>query len=76
MINLPYTTKYVATDNSLNKSFMDQVVELTQSARKRQTEIMQRKLERELDTKPTTMKSTRKINPTKKSVNKIKTQSP
>lgn len=70
MVNLPYTTKYVATDNSLNKSFMDQVVELTQSARKRQTEIMQRKLERELDAKLTTMKSTRKINPTKKSVNK------
>ncbi len=70
MINLPYTTKYVATDNSLNKSFMDQVVELTQSARQRQTEIMQRKLERELDTKRTTMKSTRKINPTKKSINK------
>ena len=69
MIDLSYTTKYIATDNSLNKSFMDQVVELTQSARKRQTEIIQRKLERELGAK-TAMKPTRIINSAKKSVNK------
>ena len=69
MINLSYTAKYVTADTNPEKSFMDQVIELTQSARKRQTEIIQRKLERELGAKAA-MKPTRKINSAKKSVNK------
>lgn len=61
MNNFLYNTKYVAAGDGLEKSFMDQVIELTQDARKRQAEIMQLKLERELGAKETTMKPSRKI---------------
>lgn len=71
MSNLLYATEYVAADNNPDKSFMDQVMELTQNARKRQTEIMQRKLEREFSTAKPTTKPVKKTNkPTKKPTNK------
>lgn len=61
MNNFLYNTKYVAAGDDLEKSFMDQVIELTQDARKRQAEIMQLKLERELGVKKPAMKPSRKI---------------
>ena len=71
MSNILYVAKYVATNNDSDKSFMDQVTELTQNARKRQTEIMQRKLEREFDIKNSAVKRLEKTNqPAKKSINK------
>lgn len=71
MSNVLYAAKYVATNNDSDKSFMDQVIELTQNARKRQTEIMQRKLEREFDIKNSAVKRLEKTNrPVKKSINK------